>query len=296
MRTIIDDIYNVEFFGDLTSGIQEVIEPYADSYPNILPFFNTGDYFEYNVHNYLDGPYGDYCGITSTLEPRLQYLLGHNQISKVAPEIYFVNQDISEPEPGEQVVITAAVTGAESVELMVQNQALNGQFFSIEMYDDGNSGDGNESDIIYGATIPFNSSGDQVRYYIRASNDDALVLEPRQAEWEYYHFVVGNVLADTNIVINGSIIYFSECEVHYITQCLKHLLENQLQSLDVKAVVHDDYNKRIDEGNQRMAWGLSDVNSWYKNASGRTAQNWPFSLLEYWEQTRDIKPSDYHMT
>tara|TARA_Y100000817_G_scaffold258565_1_gene212301 strand:- start:512 stop:934 length:423 start_codon:yes stop_codon:yes gene_type:complete len=101
---------------------------------------------------------------------------------------------------------------------------------------------------------------------------------------------------NTNIVINGSIIYFSECEVHYITQCLKHLLENQLQSLDVKAVVHDDYNKRIDEGNQRMAWGLSDVNSWYKNASGRTAQNWPFSLLEYWEQTRDIKPSDYHMT
>ena len=202
MRTIIDDIYNVEFFGDLTSGLQEVIEPYADSYPNILPFFNTGDYFEYNVHNYLDGPSGDYCGITSTLEPRLQYLLGHNQISKVAPEIYFVNQDISEPDPGEQVVITAAVTGAESVELMVQNQALNGQFFSIEMYDDGNSGDGNESDIIYGATIPFNSSGDQVRYYIRASNDDALVLEPRQAEWEYYHFVVGNVLADTNIVIN----------------------------------------------------------------------------------------------
>ena len=202
MRTIIDDIYNVEFFGDLTSGIQEVIEPYAGSYPNILPFFNTGDYFEYNVHNYLDGPSGDYCGITSTLEPRLQYLLGHNQISKVAPEIYFVNQDISEPEPGEQVVITAAVTGAESVELMVQNQALNGQFFSIEMYDDGNSGDGDEGDIIYGATIPFNSSGDQVRYYIRASNDDALVLEPRQAEWEYYHFVVGNVLADTNIVIN----------------------------------------------------------------------------------------------
>ena len=85
---------------------------------------------------------------------------------------------------------------------MVQNQALNGQFFSIEMYDDGNSGDGDEGDIIYGATIPFNSSGDQVRYYIRASNDDALVLEPRQAEWEYYHFTVGSVLADSNIVIN----------------------------------------------------------------------------------------------
>ena len=43
-----------------------------------------------------------------------------------------------------------------------------------------------------------------------------------------------------------------------------------------------------------MAWGLSDVNSWYKNASGRTAQNWPFSLLEYWEQTREINSDDYN--
>ncbi len=100
---------------------------------------------------------------------------------------------------------------------------------------------------------------------------------------------------NTNIVINGSIIYFSECEVHYITQCLKHMLKNQLSSLDVKTDVHDKYNERIDEGNRRMAWGLSDVNSWYKNASGRTAQNWPFSLLEYWEQTREINSDDYNI-
>ena len=100
---------------------------------------------------------------------------------------------------------------------------------------------------------------------------------------------------NTNIVINGSIMYFSECEVHYVTQCLKYIFENQLSSLDVKADVHDEYNERIDEGNCRMAWGLSDVNSWYKNASGRTAQNWPFSLLEYWEQTRDINPDDYNI-
>ena len=100
---------------------------------------------------------------------------------------------------------------------------------------------------------------------------------------------------NTNIVINGSIIYFSECEVHYITQCLKHMLKNQLSSLDVKTDVHDKYNEVIDEGNRRMAWGLSDVNSWYKNASGRTAQNWPFSLLEYWEQPREINSDDYNI-
>jgi 4-hydroxyacetophenone monooxygenase len=74
------------------------------------------------------------------------------------------------------------------------------------------------------------------------------------------------------------------------------MFEKQLNSIDVKPEVHDEYNEWIDQGNRRMAWGLSDVSSWYKNASGRTAQNWPFSLLEYWEQTREIKTSDYKIT
>ena len=32
---------------------------------------------------------------------------------------------------------------------------------------------------------------------------------------------------NTNIVVNGSIIYFSECEVHYVLQCLHHIPHHQ---------------------------------------------------------------------
>ncbi len=39
-----------------------------------------------------------------------------------------------------------------------------------------------------------------------------------------------------------------------------------------------------------MAWGVSSVNSWYKNRAGRVTQNWPFSLLEFWEQTAPARP------
>ena len=42
--------------------------------------------------------------------------------------------------------------------------------------------------------------------------------------------------------------------------------------------------------NAAMAWGASDVNSWYKNAFGRVSQNWPFTLLEYWQRTRRPEP------
>jgi 4-hydroxyacetophenone monooxygenase len=98
---------------------------------------------------------------------------------------------------------------------------------------------------------------------------------------------------NTNIVINGSIIYFSECEVHYLTEAIRMLLEGGHRSMDCRPDVHDAYNERIDTANRSMVWGAAEVNSWYRNAKGRVAQNWPFSLLEYWEETRVPNPDDY---
>ena len=98
---------------------------------------------------------------------------------------------------------------------------------------------------------------------------------------------------NTNIVINGSIIYFSECEAHYITESIRLLLEGGHRTMDCRADVHDAYNAAVDDENSQMAWGASSVNAWYKSASGRVSQNWPFSLLEYWRRTREPQPDDY---
>jgi 4-hydroxyacetophenone monooxygenase len=98
---------------------------------------------------------------------------------------------------------------------------------------------------------------------------------------------------NTNIVANGSITYFSECEVFYLVEALGEVLRRGLRAIDPRPEVHDAYNERIDAGNLGMAWGVSSVNSWYKNATGRTAQNWPFTLLEYWQQTRSVDLADY---
>jgi 4-hydroxyacetophenone monooxygenase len=98
---------------------------------------------------------------------------------------------------------------------------------------------------------------------------------------------------NTNIVINGSIVYFSECGTDYILGCIRHLLEHGHRTLECVDAVHDAFNDRIDKENRQMAWGASSVHSWYKNDKGRVAQNWPFSLLEYWERTRAPEPADY---
>ena len=100
---------------------------------------------------------------------------------------------------------------------------------------------------------------------------------------------------NTNIVVNGSIIYFSECGVRYVLGCLELLLSRRARAIEVRADVHDAFNEEVDAGNRRMAWGWSDVNSWYKNEHGRVAQNWPFTLLEYWQRTLRPDPGDFEL-
>ncbi len=51
---------------------------------------------------------------------------------------------------------------------------------------------------------------------------------------------------NTNIVVNGSIVFFSECEIRYILGCLALLMKEHKAALDVKRDVHDAYNRRIE--------------------------------------------------
>ena len=91
---------------------------------------------------------------------------------------------------------------------------------------------------------------------------------------------------NTNIVVNGSIIFFSECEMRYILGCIKLLIEHGHKAMDVHQNVHDDYNEWVDAGNENMAWGAPDVRSWYKNEKGRVTQNWPYSMMKFWAQSK----------
>jgi 4-hydroxyacetophenone monooxygenase len=98
---------------------------------------------------------------------------------------------------------------------------------------------------------------------------------------------------NTGLVINGSILLFSEIAVAHILGCLKALLETGAQTVEVRREVHDAFNEDVDAGNARMAWGAASVNSWYRNAAGRISQVWPFGLLDYWTAVREPDPTDF---
>ncbi len=98
---------------------------------------------------------------------------------------------------------------------------------------------------------------------------------------------------NTNLVAQGSIIFFSECAVNYIVRCLDMLRSTGAATMEVKRDVHDAFNEWVDAENRRMAWGMEGVTNWYKSESGRVSQNWPFPLLDYWKLTRQPKRSDF---
>lgn len=101
---------------------------------------------------------------------------------------------------------------------------------------------------------------------------------------------------NTNIVVNGSIIFFSECSVRYIVGCLKLLAQTGAVAMEPRRDVHDAFNERVDAGNSLMAWGAPQVTSWYKSESGRVSQNWPFALVDYWRATLAPDPNDFVLT
>ncbi len=100
---------------------------------------------------------------------------------------------------------------------------------------------------------------------------------------------------NTNIVVNGSIIFFSEASVRYIVNCLKYLAETGAKTMEPKQAVFDAFNEKVDEANKGYAWGLPDAKSWYKNALGRVSQNWPFRLVDYWNATIKPDPKDFEV-
>ncbi|MCY3616078.1 MAG: NAD(P)/FAD-dependent oxidoreductase [Acidimicrobiaceae bacterium] len=100
---------------------------------------------------------------------------------------------------------------------------------------------------------------------------------------------------NTNIVVNGSIIYFAECATHYVVECLRLLASQGAAAMDCRPDAYNRYAARMDEHNSQMAWGISPVNSWYKSPSGRIAQNWPLPLIDYWRQTRAPSPADFEL-
>ena len=139
--------------------------------------YTTSEYYS-NVEDHL-GFWWRNGGIMVTIDERKEYLLSHPEISLPSPLISNVSVNNN--------LVEANVFNASSVELMITSSQYNSKFQSFAMNDDGINGDLTPNDGIYTIQIPF-SGNTNVKFYIRSQNNDAIMLSPERAEYEFYEY------------------------------------------------------------------------------------------------------------
>ena len=125
-------------------------------------------------------------------------MLNHPEVSLIPPQIsnVYVNNGL----------VTAEVFNANSVEIMATTSEYNSKFNSFSMFDDGTNGDLLANDGIYTAELPYQLSGLDVKFYIRAENDDAIKLSPQRAEYEFYTYSFISNVSSTDEVSSRKLI------------------------------------------------------------------------------------------
>ncbi len=98
---------------------------------------------------------------------------------------------------------------------------------------------------------------------------------------------------NTGLSHGGSFFFIVECQVRYVMQCLREMIEKNYATMECRDAPHDEYNRQVDEAHSRMVWAHKNVKSWYKNDKGRVAALSPWRLVDYWKLTWALNPNDY---
>ncbi len=148
--------------------------------------YTTNEYYS-NVEDHI-GSWWKNGGIMVTIDERKKYLLSHPEIALLPPTIYGLNITNN--------LVTVTAISASTLELMATTSEYNSKFQSFVMLDDGTNGDAMANDGIYSVELPFQSNGLDIKFYIRAQNNDAMALLPERAEYEFYTYSVVSGLFD----------------------------------------------------------------------------------------------------
>jgi 4-hydroxyacetophenone monooxygenase len=100
---------------------------------------------------------------------------------------------------------------------------------------------------------------------------------------------------NTGLAHGGSMILVTECQVRYITQMLREMMEAGASDVEVRREAHDRFVARVDAEHAELVWTHRGMNNWYRNRHGRVFGPMPFRLVDYWTMTREADLDNYHV-
>lgn len=121
-------------------------------------------------------------------------------------------------------------------------------------------------------------------------NDPRAYLGIMAPEFPNFFIMFG---PNTNLGHGGSAIFLAECQMRFIGETIRQMIENGIGSVEIRRDVHDAYNDDIDDKLRSLVWSHPAVTTWYKNKNGRIITNQPWRLIEYWRMTHDPDLSEF---
>jgi len=98
----------------------------------------------------------------------------------------------------------------------------------------------------------------------------------------------------TNLAHGGSLIFHSECQMRYITECLELLINGGHACLEPRDDKATDWHERSQAEMRKMVWSQPSVkHSFYKNSFGEVHILSPWRLVDYWSWTREPNRDDF---
>jgi 4-hydroxyacetophenone monooxygenase len=98
----------------------------------------------------------------------------------------------------------------------------------------------------------------------------------------------------TNLASGGSLIFHSECQIRYITECLELLIADGHRSMEPTDEKTADWHERTQAEMRKMVWSQPSIkHSFYKNKFGEVYGLSPWRLVDYWAWTREPNPDDF---
>jgi 4-hydroxyacetophenone monooxygenase len=91
----------------------------------------------------------------------------------------------------------------------------------------------------------------------------------------------------------GSLLFVIERQLHYITNLLTQMFQQNIASVECRAEVHDDYNEHVDAAHENMVWTHEGMQTYYRNSRGRVVVNLPYRNVDLWHMTQNANLDDY---
>ena len=190
MRTILDEQFSNNNYSVRAAQLQQIIDADVVADPNT--FYSYTDFTD-NLNSSVG--VNPVIGISELMNDRITFLQNLPEFTTNPPTVSVLNSNSVLPHTTTNII--ANVQNANYVYLAYRFK-FSDKFEKLEMFDDGNNGDGAAGDGVYGVTISVDAR--DVQYYVYAENATAGIFSPQRAEKEFHQIAVVSGLVINEIM------------------------------------------------------------------------------------------------